>query len=291
MGFPVSRFFVARFRLVKCTLTSGNVRVSEAFLELEQINVWRGDDAEVAALADVTLRLKTGESVAVLGPNGSGKSTLLKLLTGALRPEVKDGSSCRLFGDKFWSIDELRHRIGVVMPEEVARFEPHEVAFDVVLSAFRGAYGRTREMRFSRKERVAASRAVDRMGIDGLIDREFGALSSGERRRFLIARALAHDPEVLVLDEPSTALDFAASAELGSTLRELIGCGHTLVLVTHDPGEIPPEIARVIMLKEGRVMADGSSRKLLKSARLTELYGLPLRARWSRGWCEVRAED
>ena len=237
------------------------------------------------------MTLMTGESVAVLGPNGSGKSTLLKLLTGGLRPEVRDESSCRLFGQEYWSIDELRHRIGVVMPEEVARFHSEEEAFDVVLSAFRGAYGRTRDMRFSKAERVAASRAVDRMGITDLISREFGALSSGERRRFLIARALAHDPEVLVLDEPSTALDFAAATELGSTLRELIESGHTLVLVTHDPGEIPPEIERVVMLKDGSVLADGASRKLLRSDRLSELYGLPLRARWSRGWCEVRAGE
>ena len=265
--------------------------MSETFLELERVNVWRGEEAEVAALSEVNLTLRMGESVAVLGPNGSGKSTLLKLLTGGLRPEVRDESSCRLFGQEYWSIDELRHRIGVVMPEEVARFEPHEEAFDVVLSAFRGAYGRTRDMRFSKAERVAASRAVDRMGITDLISREFGALSSGERRRFLIARALAHDPEVLVLDEPSTALDFAAATELGSTLRELIESGHTLVLVTHDPGEIPPEIERVVMLKDGGVLADGASRKLLRSDRLSELYGLPLRARWSRGWCEVRAGE
>lgn len=265
--------------------------MSEAFLELERVNVWRGDEAEVAALSDVSMILRTGESVAVLGPNGSGKSTLLKLLTGALRPEVRDESHCRLFGEEYWSVDDLRHRIGVVMPEEVARFHPQEESFDVVLSAFRGAYGRTRNMRFSKAERVAASRAVDRMGITDLIGREYGALSSGERRRFLIARALAHDPEVLVLDEPSTALDFAAATELSSTLRELIGGGHTLVLVTHDPGEIPPEIGRVVMLKDGLVLADGSPRKLLRSGRLSELYGLPLKAKWSRGWCEVRAGE
>jgi len=279
------------FGLVKRAGAGRNGGVSEVFLELEMVNVWRGDEAEVAALADVTLSLKIGESVAVMGPNGSGKSTLLKLLTGALRPEVRAGSFCRLFGDEHWSIDDLRHRIGVVMPEEVARFDSEEEAFDVVLSAFRGAYGRTREMRFSKKERIAASRAVDRMGIADLIGREYGALSSGERRRFLIARALAHDPEVLVLDEPSTALDFAAATELGSTLRELIGSGHTLVLVTHDPGEIPPEIGRVVMLKEGRVFDDGPSKELLRSKLLSELYGLPLNARWSRGWCEVRSAE
>lgn len=263
--------------------------VNEAFLELERIDVWRGEEAEVAALRGISLTLRLGESVAILGPNGSGKSTLLKLLTGELRPAVRPGSRCRLFGERYWAIGELRHRIGVVMPEEVARFHPQELAFDVVLSSFRGAYGRTRDMRFSRSERVRASRSVDRMRVASLVNREFGALSSGERRRFLIARALAHDPQVLVLDEPSTALDFAATAELSGLLRELITGGHTLVLVTHHPGEIPPEIDRVLLLREGRVVADGPKREVLGSGRLSELFGLPLGVRWSRGWCEVRA--
>ena len=262
--------------------------MSRRFLELKKVNVWRGADASVLAMRDVTLDFREGESVAVLGPNGSGKSSLLKLLTGEVRPEDHEGSSCRMFGDTFWNIDELRHRIGVVMPEEVSRFHPQEIAFDVVLTAFRGAYGRVRGMRFSKREKEAASRAVDRLGVEDLIDREFGALSSGERRRFLIARALAPDPPVLVLDEPSTALDFAAATELTEVLRELMRSGHTLVLVTHHPGEIPPEIGRVVMLKQGRVFDDGPTRRLLRSERLSELYELPLRARWSGGWCEVR---
>ena len=262
--------------------------MTEVFLELERVNVWRGEEAEVAALSDVSLRFLHGESVAILGPNGSGKSTLLQLLTGGLRPEVRDASYCRLFGEERWCIDELRERIGVVMPEEVSRFDPDELAFDVVLTAFRGAYGRVRTMRFSKAERVAASRAVDRLGVAHLVNRDFGALSSGERRRFLIARALAPDPGVLVLDEPSTALDFAAATELSDILRELIGDGHTLVLVTHHPGEIPPEIGRVVMLKGGRIFDEGPKRRLLTSERLSGLFGLPLRARWSGGWCHVR---
>jgi len=262
--------------------------VSDCFLELQRVNVWRGEEADVAALNDVSLSFRHGESVAILGPNGSGKSTLLQLLVGGLRPEVRDESYCRLFGEEQWCIDELRERIGVVMPEEVARFDPHELAFDVVLTAFRGSYGRVRTMRFSKAERIAASRAVDRLGITHLINRDFGSLSSGERRRFLIARALAPDPGVVVLDEPSTALDFAAATELHEILRELIRDGHTLVLVTHHPGEIPPEIGRVVMLREGCVHADGPARRLLSSSGLSELFGLPLRARWANGWCHVR---
>ena len=258
------------------------------FLELEDVHVWRGELAEHHALRGLTLRIDEGESVAILGPNGCGKSTLLALLTGALRAEVRQGSYVRLFGEELWSLEELRHRIGLVMPEEVARFSPHEVAEDVVLSAFRGAYGRTGPMRFSRAERAAAAEAMARLRVDGLARRDFGALSSGERRRFLIARALAPDPGVLVLDEPSTALDFAAAAQLGAILRELVRAGRSLVLVTHHPGEIPPEIGRVVLLERGRLVADGPKREVLRGDRLSELFGLPLEARWSGGWCDVR---
>lgn len=255
------------------------------FLEIRNATVWRGD---TVALHDFSLTLHQGESVAILGPNGAGKSTLLKLLSGELRPAAEPGAVCRLFGEDLWSLEELRHRIGVVMPEEVARFHPEEIAVDVVLSSLRGAYGRTRDMRFSAREKARAGEAIDRLGVRALAGRDFGTLSSGERRRFLIARALVHAPEVMVLDEPSTALDFAASLSLTATLRELAGHGQTLVLVTHHPGEIPPEIDRVILLRGGRLAADGPKRRVLTSPRLAELFGVPLQVSWSGGWCEVR---
>lgn len=256
-----------------------------AFLEIRAADVWRG---ETRALHDFSLTLRHGESVAILGPNGAGKSTLLKLLTGEVRPAAEPGTLCRLFGEDLWSLEELRHRIGVVMPEDIARFHPEEIARDVVLSSLRGAFGRTRDMRFSAREKAAADQSMQRLGVAALAGREFGTLSSGERRRFLIARALVHDPEVLVLDEPSTALDFAAAMELTAAMRDLASHGHTLVLVTHHPGEIPPEIGRVILLEKGRVAADGPKRRVLTSTALGGLFCLPLRVTWSRGWCEVR---
>lgn len=259
--------------------------VGDAFLEIRDATVWRG---EVAALRGFSLTLRLGGSVAILGPNGAGKSTLLKLITGELRAAADPGSICRLFGEELWSIEELRHRIGVVMPEEVARFNAWEMAGDVVLSSLRGAYGRTRDMRFSRGEKQVAHEAMEAAGVAALAGREFGTLSSGERRRFLIARALVHRPEVLVLDEPSTALDFSASMQLTATLRELAGQTRTLVLVTHHPGEIPPEIDRVILLNAGGIFADGPKRKVLESGSLSGLFGVDLRVRWSNGWPEVR---
>jgi iron complex transport system ATP-binding protein len=109
------------------------------FFEIHNATVWRG---ATEALKDFSLELRAGESTAVLGPNGAGKSTFLKLLTGEVRPEANRGTQCRLFGEELWSLEELRHRIGVVMPEEVTRFVQGEIAADTVLSSLRGAYGR-----------------------------------------------------------------------------------------------------------------------------------------------------
>jgi len=261
--------------------------MDEAFFEITKANVWRGD---VLALRDLDLLLETNESVAILGANGAGKSSLLKLMTGEVRAEARPGSSCELFGERRWCLEELRNRIGLVMPEEVTRFSYDEAAADVVLSAFRGAYGRTRDMRFKSTEKEAAGTAMKDAGVDHLTDRLFGQLSSGEKRRFLIARSLVHKPEILVLDEPSTALDFAARLTMLDHLRRVARSTGTIVLVSHDPAEILPEISRVILLREGRIIADGPKREVLDSVSLSELYGMRLKLRWQDDWPVVRPE-
>jgi iron complex transport system ATP-binding protein len=262
--------------------------MSKVFFQLKNVRVWRGDRC---VLQNFSLEFRHGESVALLGPNGSGKSTLLQVLAGELAVEFDHSSTCELFGESCWSLEELRHRIGVVTPEQVERFAADEIAADVVLSGLRGAYGRTREMRFNTREQDATREAMDWAGVAELAPRSFGTLSSGERRRFLIARALAHKPQVLVMDEPSTALDFGGSQALTRCLRRTMREGCTVILVTHHPEEIPPEIERVVLLQNGNILADGSKRKILTKALLEQLYALPLRVSWHEGWCRVHAAE
>ncbi len=257
------------------------------FFEVHHANVWRSDD--VLALRNLSLTLRNHEHVAILGANGAGKSTLLKLMTGELRAEARPNSSCLLFGEDLWCLEELRHRIGIVMPEEISRFDEDEIAEDVVLSVFRGAYGRPLHGRFHADEKQRAIEAMQQTGVMDLRKRLFGQLSSGEKRRFLIARAMVHTPEILVLDEPSTALDFAARLAMLRQLRDMTATTQSIVLVTHDPSEILPEIDRVILLKDGQIIADGSKRKILTSGTLSEFYGMPVKLRWSHGWPVVTA--
>lgn len=255
--------------------------VKKPFFEIRNANVWRGD---VLALCGLSLSLTANENVAILGANGAGKSSLLKLMTGELRAEARPNSSCELFGEDLWCLEELRHRIGIVMPEEISRFDDDEIAGDVVLSVFRGAYGRTRDMRFRASEKQRALDAMTLTGVAELRNRFFGQLSSGEKRRFLIARSIVHAPEILVLDEPSTALDFAARLTMLGQLRSMAETTNSIVLVTHDPSEIFPEIDRLILLKAGRIIADGPKRKILTSATLSEFYGIAIKLYWNRGW-------
>lgn len=255
------------------------------FFEVQNANVWRGTGL---ALRDFSLVLREGESTAILGPNGAGKSTLLGLITGELRAEARPGSSCRLFGEELWALWEIRSKIGVIMPEDVRHFDPEESGLNAVRSSFRGSFGRTRDMRFSASETAASVAAMERMKVAHLAGRAFGCLSSGEQRRLLVARALVHNPRVIVLDEPSTALDLAAASQLNAILRELPASGHTLVWVTHHPNEIPPEVRRAVLIKSGRIFADGTTRKLFRSDILSCLYDTPLTVRWHGGWCHVR---
>ena len=257
-------------------------------LELQHADVWRGDQR---VFHDLSLTFRSDESIAILGPNGAGKSTLIKLITGELRAAAEPGTIARLFGEDLWSLEDLRHRLGLVSPEEAQRFDPEEPAEGVVLSSLRGAFGLTKWMRFSKADRQCVQVAMTKAGVDALARRPYGELSSGEKRRFLLARALVHEPGALLLDEPTTALDFPSAFAFIDIVRQLIRSGHGVLWVTHHPAEIPPETERVILLKQGRIFADGSPRKVLTSLTLSGLYDLPLRVSWSRGFCQVAGEE
>jgi iron complex transport system ATP-binding protein len=115
---------------------------------------------------------------------------------------------------------------------------------------------------------------LERLEIAHLVARHLDELSSGEARRAVIGRALVHDPQALVLDEPSNSLDIRAVHDLQQTMRTLAKEGLTLVLVTHHLPDIVPEIGRVILLERGRIVADGAKTDVLQSGRLSTLFGI-----------------
>jgi iron complex transport system ATP-binding protein len=248
-----------------------------ALLELNHVTVLRGSAEQRAALEDVSLRIDAGEHVCVLGPNGCGKSTLIKTITRECYPAAGAGSSMQILGRERWNIFELRSVLGIVSPDLLAACTSETTGRDVVLSGF---FSSTRIFPHHHPEPehlLRAEAAMERLGVAHLGGRAVAEMSSGEAKRTLIARALAHDPQTLLLDEPSNALDIGAQMQLRETLRELAQSGLGIVLVTHHVAEIIPEIERVVLLREGRIAADGAKSEVLNAELLSDVFGRPVR--------------
>jgi iron complex transport system ATP-binding protein len=246
-------------------------------LSLEHVTVLRGARVQRPALDDITLRIAVGEHVCILGPNGCGKSTLIKTITRECYPLAREGSSISILGRKRWDIFELRSKLGIVSPDLLASCTTDATGRDVVLSGFFSSTRIFPHHHPDPENLERANEALARLDIAHLAERAVAEMSSGEAKRTLIARALVHEPQTLLFDEPSNALDLAAQLQLRDTMRELAKCGRGILLVTHHVSEIIPEIERVVLLREGRVLADGRKSSILTAGHLSNLFGTAVR--------------
>jgi iron complex transport system ATP-binding protein len=259
-------------------------QISPPFLELKHVTVRRGNPDQPPALDDVTLRIEAGEHVCILGPNGCGKSTLIKTIARECYPLASEGASISILGRDRWNIFELRTQLGIVSPDLLAMCTTEATGRDVVLSGF---FSSTRIFPHHHPDSEQLRRtnaALSRLGIAHLADRPLAQMSSGEAKRALIARALVHEPRTLLFDEPSNALDIGAQVQLRETMRELAKSGLGILLVTHHVSEIFPEIERVVLLRQGRIQADGSKCSVLTAENLSGLFGVPLRLAENDGY-------
>jgi iron complex transport system ATP-binding protein len=245
-----------------------------ALIDLKNIRVIRGDKA---ALDDFSLRIALQEHVAVLGPNGCGKSTLIKTITRECYPVAREDSRMTILGRERWNIFELRSLLGIVSNDLLAWCKADTPGLEVVLSGFFSSQRVFRNHRVVPEQGQRAKAALDRLGVRHLADRPMEEMSSGEAQRILIARALVHEPKALVFDEPTNSLDILAQHELRQTMRELADSGVGIVLVTHHVADIIPEIERVVLIREGRIVADGKKDDVLSSEQLSRLFGMPVK--------------
>ena len=243
-------------------------------LELRNVSVVRGDNL---ALDQLSLRIEQGEHVCILGPNGCGKSTLIKTLTRECYPIARADSSIRILGRDLWNVFELRSLLGIVSPDLLAACTTDATGLDVVLSGFFSSTRIFPNHQPRAEHRDRAETALARLGIGHLAKRPLAEMSSGEAKRTLIARALVHEPQTLLFDEPGNALDIAGQVELRETMRELARAGLGILLVTHHVSEIIPEIERVVLLQGGRILADGAKEKVLTDEKLSHLFGVSVR--------------
>lgn len=243
-------------------------------LEFRHATVLRGG---IGALDSVTLRISGGENVAVIGPNGSGKSTLIKLITRECYPVLTDGEPpVRIMGESTWDIFRLRSMMGVVSGEMDEFFRRDLTGREVILSGFFGSVGLYPYHQVTSKMESRADEILTFLEIEHLAAKSMTAMSTGEGRRVMIGRALVHRPKALVLDEPANGLDPHAARRFADSLRKLAKAGKSIILVTHHLPDIIPEVSRVVMLKKGRVFADGPKHEVLTRERLSELFAMPV---------------
>jgi iron complex transport system ATP-binding protein len=238
---------------------------------MQHVSVARGDNV---VLHDLSLRIAPGEHVAILGPNGCGKSTLIKTLTCQCYPMVAPETQLLLLGRKRWDVSQLRSHLGVVSAELPGERTPVTSGLDAVTAGFFSASTLWPNLEVTPHMRERAREALHLMQAEHLASRLVGAMSAGEQRRIMIARALVHQPQMLLLDEPSNALDLAAQRELREALRRVARLGVGILMITHHLADILPEIDRVIMMRQGRIFADGPRRDLITAERLRALFGV-----------------
>jgi iron complex transport system ATP-binding protein len=252
----------------------------------------------IRVLDSLTLTIHEGEHTAIIGPNGAGKSTFIKLLTLQQYPlaPANGRSPIRVFGRERWDVFELRAQLGIVSADLHDRFVHGNsngviTGLDAVVSGFFASQGVFRHQRVTDEMRQQAMEALERVGAGRLAGATLDTMSTGEARRVLIARALVHKPQALVLDEPTRGLDLVARHRFMERVRAVARQGTTILLVTHHVDEIIPEIDRVILLRGGRLDADGPKSSVLTAERLSRAFAAPLVVEQRDGYYHVRVAD
>jgi iron complex transport system ATP-binding protein len=247
---------------------------TEPVARLDDVQVVRGD---AVLLRGVSWQLNAGERWVVLGPNGAGKTTLLQVAGGSIRPT---NGTVELLGESLddADLDDLLPRIGWASAALADRLPADERVLDVVLTASYATVRRGAE----RYDAIDEDRARDlllHLGCRALVERRFGTLSEGERKRVQLARALMTDPELLLLDEPAAGLDLGGREALVRTLSRLAADpdAPTTVLVSHHVEEVPAGFTHALLLRDGAVVAAGPLTDVMTSANLSACFGLPLR--------------
>ena len=253
-------------------------------IELQNITVFQESNK---VFEDFSLTIDESQSTVILGPNGSGKTTLLKLLNRELYIVENQDSSIRIFDKERWNVQELRSNLGIVSPHLQNNYSNSAIGLHVALSGFYSSDGIWKHQKFDTEMLDRANEVMELLSISSLKDRKFSSMSTGEQRKFLLARSLVNDPAVLVFDEPTSGLDISTCFQYLEIMRELMSMSKKVILVTHHVHEIPPEISRVILLKSGKVIMDGNKDEILTNSNLTNLFDWPIKVVKENGYYQA----
>ena len=243
--------------------------VNKFWLEAKNINCFKND---FRVIKDLNIKLSLSDNVILIGPNGSGKSSLIELINRNIYPIVTNESSLKIFDNELINIWELRKKISTVNNDIKNRINPNLKVFDLILSGLHGRYCYISNK--SERDHHKVESIIKSMNISYLSKKNFSYLSDGEKQISLIARALIKKPNILILDEPITNLDYKSKFLVIDKINELSELKTKILCVTHDITMITKIYDRVIMLKSGEIIADGEQNKVLNSENLKMLYGI-----------------
>lgn len=250
-------------------------------LDIQNATVYRGRNK---VFEDLNLGIEVGAHTAIIGPNGAGKTTLLKVLAREIYPS---GGTVKIYGKDRWNVWELRKHLGIVSADLQQNYAPHAHGSAVVRSGFYASIDTFGHQTFTQDQIETASRLARELEIEHLSETPYSQMSTGEQRRHLLARALVHNPETLVLDEPTTGLDLTAQFQYLETVRALMKSGKTLILVTHHIHEIPPEIDEIVLIKNGVVLLKEKKDNAMTDQNLSQLFDVPVKVVSNNGFFHV----
>lgn len=251
----------------------GSQKDLKTWASFKNINVYI-DQKQI--LKNINLNLNYEENILILGPNGSGKSTFLKLLNRSIYPITSTNSSFKLFNKEDINIWDLRKRIGFLFKEMEERVTQSVNLYDVIISGFSGSFNAKNYNFLTEGDKIKIDSLINSWDLKSIINTKFKSLSDGQKRRALIARALAYEPKILVLDEPFCNLDLKSHFILNQNLNKLLDQSVNIIYVTHNLESILPKTNRVILIKEGRIVNDGNPNELINSKTLSDLFSITI---------------
>lgn len=261
--------------------------MAQFLLDIKNATVYLGENK---VLKDISWTIRPKQNWAVVGNNGSGKTTLLRLVFGELLPI--EGGTVHWFNNRVWNgLLNIREQIGFVSADFQNNYDYNPTGHDVVISGLFSSVGLWTSV--TEKQKKLAMEALDFLAITHLANKRYNALSYGEQRRVLLARALVNEPQLLVLDEPCAGLDIPTRESFLKTLSRLTKSNTRLIYVTHHIEELLPAISHVLFLKKGRVFKEGKKEDLLENKTISGALGcrIKLNKEDGRYWPRVQGNS
>jgi len=245
--------------------------VGKFWFEAKNINCFKNN---FRVIKNLNLKIKYTENVILIGPNGSGKSSLIELINRNIYPVVANESKLKIFGKELINLWELRKKISTVNNDIKNRINPKLEIVDLILSGLYGRYCCVPNK--SDRDLYEVENIMKNMNISNLSKKQFSYLSDGEKQISLIARALINKPSILILDEPIANLDYKSKFFVIDKINELSKLNTKILCVTHDISMITSIYDRVLMLKGGEIIAEGTQKKVINNENLNKLYGIEI---------------